>query len=47
MSADAVAEASLRALARGRTICIPGWGNRLLKVLGTSFLANWLLPHLL
>lgn len=46
MSADAVAEASLRALAHGCTICIPGWGNRLLKVLGTSFLADRLLPHL-
>ncbi len=40
MSADAVAEASLRALARGRTICIPAWGNRLLKLLGASPLAG-------
>ncbi|MGC8781165.1 MAG: SDR family NAD(P)-dependent oxidoreductase [Anaerolineae bacterium] len=45
MSADAVAEASLRALARGQTICIPGWGNRLLKMLGASPLADWILPH--
>ena len=36
MSADAVVEASLKALARRKVICIPGVGNRLLGWVGSS-----------
>ena len=33
MTSEAVVAASLRALARGRTICVPGWKNFLLSAL--------------
>jgi hypothetical protein len=36
MTADAVVEASLTGLARGQVVCIPGLGNRLLGLLGSS-----------
>ena len=34
MSADAVVAESLTALKRGRVVCVPGFTNRLLVVLG-------------
>ncbi len=40
MPAEAVVDASLRGLARGETVCIPGLGNRLLVALGSSPLAT-------
>jgi len=36
MPAEAVVDASLRGLARGEVVCIPGLGNRLLGLLGGS-----------
>jgi uncharacterized protein len=36
MPAEAVVEASLDGLARGEVVCIPGFGNRLLGLLGSS-----------
>jgi hypothetical protein len=47
MSAEAVVEASLRGLARGQTVCIPGWGNRILKLLGSNRLAELILPYII
>jgi hypothetical protein len=47
MSSDAVVEASLRGLAAGQVICIPGWGNRILKLLGSSPLVDLAAPLLL
>ncbi len=40
MRAEAVVDASLQGLARGETVCIPGFGNRLLVMLGSSPLAT-------
>ena len=36
MPAEAVVEASLRGLARGEVVCIPGIGNRLIAAIGSS-----------
>ena len=36
MPAEAVVEASLRGLARGEVVCIPGFGNRLIAAIGSS-----------
>jgi len=36
MPAEAVADASLRGLARGEVVCIPGFGNRLIAAIGSS-----------
>ena len=47
MSAETVVEASLRGLARGQTVCIPGWGNRILKLLGSNRLAELILPYII
>ena len=46
MSAEAVVEASLRDLAAGRAISIPGWGNRILRLLGSSPLVDLVAPFL-
>lgn len=46
MSAEAVVEASLRGLARGQAVCIPGWGNHVLRLLGGNPLAGLILPYL-
>jgi len=46
MSAAAVVAASLRDLAAGRVICVPGWGNRVLKFLGSSPLVDLVAPLL-
>ena len=46
MSSDAVVEASLQGLAAGQVICIPGWGNRVLKFLGSSPLVDLAAPFL-
>jgi short-subunit dehydrogenase len=45
MSAEAVVEASLAGLARGQAVCIPGWGNRVLRRLGSNPLAELILPY--
>jgi hypothetical protein len=36
MPAEAVVDASLRGLARGEVVCIPGIGNRLIAAIGGS-----------
>ena len=47
MSADAVVEASLAGLAAGQAVCIPGWGNHLLRLLGSNPLAELILPYVI
>lgn len=46
MSADAVVETALAGLAAGQAVCIPGWGNRILKLLGSSPLVDLAAPLL-
>ena len=47
MPADAVVTSSLAGLARNEVVCIPGLGNRLLAVLGSSPLTDLVAPWLL
>jgi short-subunit dehydrogenase len=47
MSAEAVVAASLTGLAAGQAICIPGWGNHLLRLLGSNPLAEFVLPYVI
>jgi len=46
MSADDVVNASLKALRRGRVICIPGWKYRLIVALGRNHLIGEVLSAL-
>jgi short-subunit dehydrogenase len=47
MPAEAVVAASLAGLARGQAVCIPGWGNHLLRLLGSNPLAELILPYVI
>jgi uncharacterized protein len=47
MPAEAVVDASLRGLARGKVVCIPGFGNRLIAAIGSSPLVPLAAPFFL